>query len=91
MELTESERGARVRHMFERLDFVLRELKFPSTFKLAPELIEEVMESRDLLDEYSVRYIMGASISWEEDILGQAKHCFHLIHNFHQKEIELAS
>lgn len=91
MELTESERGARVRHLFERLDFVLRELKFPSAFKSAPELIDDVMNARDLLDEYCVRYIRGTSIDWEEDILAQAKYCFHLIHHFHQGQIELAS
>lgn len=92
MELTQSERGARVRHLFERLDFVLRELKFPSAFKSsAPELIDDVMNARDLLDDYCVRYMMGASIDWEDDILAQAKHCFHLIHHFHQGQIELVS
>lgn len=90
-ELQEVERGTRAKHLLLRLDDILHGLKFPRDFKKAPDLIQEVWEARDLLDEYTVRYIMGGNISWDEDILPQAKYCFQLIHNFHENQIKQLS
>lgn len=89
--LLEVERATRARQLFDRLDDVLKGLGFPRDFKAAPDLVTEVWEARDLLDEYTVRYIIGGCIDWEEDILPQAKYCFQLIHDFHEKQINQLS
>jgi len=86
-DLQQIERATRSRELFERLDDVLKGCKFPHEFKLAPDVIEDIWKARDLLDEYTVRYVQGGSIDWQEDIIPQAKYCFQLVHDFNEKQI----
>lgn len=89
--MQQMERATRSRELFERLDTVLKGCGFPQDFKSAPDMVQEVWEARDLLDEYTVRYVQGGIIDWEEDVMPQAKYCFQLIHNFHENQIKQLS
>lgn len=85
------ERATRSKELFQRLDDVLKGVGFPQDFKSAPDIVQEVWEARYLLDEYTVRYIEGGCIDWDDDVVPQAKYCFQLIHNFHENQIKQLS